>query len=199
MSDEPGSSQVCTNSASAGSGNELASLGALRSTAGTNCEHVRVDTLDNFTRSQLSATTRLQLIKIDAEGFDGRVLLGARTLLRQRRVDAVIFECCHLWHVAKLPQGAFDDALTPSTGVALKLAAPFASLVRAASGWGYDTFLIGDRNLLWLSPYNDSALNTFERLCAQTFCNFALVRATPALRKIPSLVNLDMAVIPFPS
>ena len=42
-------------------------------------------------------------------GYDGRILLGGQQLLEQRRVDLVIFECCHLWKNARV---TFDQVKT---------------------------------------------------------------------------------------
>ena len=40
------------------------------------------------------------LMKVDTEGSDGRVLLGARHMLSTKRLSVVIFECCSLWSKA---------------------------------------------------------------------------------------------------
>ncbi len=51
------------------------------------CSRVPLTTLDDLARQVVpSAEGRVELVFVDTEGLDGRVLLGARTLLAQRRL-----------------------------------------------------------------------------------------------------------------
>jgi len=57
----------------------------------TTVEKVKVQTLDEmFLRAGVDY---LQLLKIDAQGHDGEVLLGARNLIQNRRIRFILFEC----------------------------------------------------------------------------------------------------------
>ena len=117
-------------------------------------------------------------------GYDGRILRGGQQLLQQRRVDLVVFECCHLWKNARVTfdeWGADGTAGTVGTDPSRKstmgsqmvkgLRRPtqvhslgLVSLARAAPRLGYALFLIGERNLLQLAPapYTDEELLRFE-------------------------------------
>jgi FkbM family methyltransferase len=58
-------------------------------------ETVRMTTLDDFAADHEVA--HVNILKIDTEGNDGRVLLGASELLESRRIDVLIFEYGYLW------------------------------------------------------------------------------------------------------
>jgi FkbM family methyltransferase len=58
-------------------------------------ETVRMMTLDDFAAEHEVA--KINILKVDTEGNDGRVLLGASELLESRRVDVLIFEYGYLW------------------------------------------------------------------------------------------------------
>ena len=87
--------------------------------------------VDSFSRAQ--AIERVHVLKIDCEGFDPQVLTGSKEILT-RGIDIVIFEYSLAWLIGN------DPSLTNLCSI---------------SGWlselGYDTFLMGRRNLLQLN------------------------------------------------
>jgi FkbM family methyltransferase len=58
-------------------------------------ETVRMMTLDAFAADH--DISKFNILKIDTEGNDGRVLLGARELLESHRIDVLLFEYGQLW------------------------------------------------------------------------------------------------------
>lgn len=58
----------------------------------TNCDHVmvKVDTLNNITKSEKIKSVRL--VKIDVEGFEYQVFCGAQTFLSDTQPDTILFE-----------------------------------------------------------------------------------------------------------
>lgn len=38
-------------------------------------------------------TEHINFLKVDTEGFDTLVLYGAQTLLREQRIDTIVYEC----------------------------------------------------------------------------------------------------------
>ena len=58
-------------------------------------EHVSATTLDAY--AQQAGLTRIDLLKIDAEGHDLAVLKGASDLLRNARITVIQFEYNHCW------------------------------------------------------------------------------------------------------
>lgn len=76
-------------------GGELGSLGKHASLENNRKYEVAVSTLDN----ELVHTNIkfIDILKIDAEGFDGRVLLGARELLKKQIFGAIQFEYNKSW------------------------------------------------------------------------------------------------------
>ena len=92
--------------------NEQASLSVeaarLGDSAGLVAINVTIDTLDRVLggvgsavvdRTVFPTSTRIFLLKIDAEGFDPLVLRGASSLLRGRRVKFIVFEYNFKWFV----------------------------------------------------------------------------------------------------
>lgn len=51
---------------------------------------VATDTLDHF--AERSAVSRINFLKVDVEGFEKHVFLGAKRLLRERRINYICFE-----------------------------------------------------------------------------------------------------------
>lgn len=100
------------------------SLTAAGHPEGTLATRVSVTTLDD--EVERCGWERVDVVKIDAEGYDFHVLLGARRLLRARRVGVVQFEYSPGW------------AWAGST-----LAAALAFLRSA----GYHVYLLKDRSL----------------------------------------------------
>jgi FkbM family methyltransferase len=47
-------------------------------------------TLDSFWESEIN--TQIGLLKVDVEGFENEVFIGARDLLKQKKIDAILFE-----------------------------------------------------------------------------------------------------------
>ena len=58
-------------------------------------ETVRMTTLDEFAAAH--EIPKIHILKIDTEGNDARVLLGASELLESRRIDVLIFEYGFFW------------------------------------------------------------------------------------------------------
>ncbi len=74
---------------------------------------VDVSTVDAFCTGR--SISRVDLLKVDVEGFEAQVLRGAGTVLREGRVRFVYLEC-RFAHSAELPQGDFfelHNLLTP--------------------------------------------------------------------------------------
>jgi len=59
---------------------------------GDNVLTVPVVTLDAWAEKELRPGERIAVLKVDAEGQDGKVLVGARSLLAANRVEALVFE-----------------------------------------------------------------------------------------------------------
>lgn len=81
-------------------GNMCNSL-ASRTDAGNQCEgyDVPVSTLATWCIS--NEVSRISLLKIDAEGFDLPVMQGAEALLRESRIDLIMFEYATGWIAAR--------------------------------------------------------------------------------------------------
>lgn len=191
-SDSSGTKVVCTKASKQGSGDEHATLlgdagnSAEQGQANARCIPVNVTSLDDFASSH--GLSSLHYVKIDAEGFDARVLLGATNLMSQGRIGVLTFECCHLWHLARLPRDAFlPRGTTPRNYSAL------TSLVHAARLNAYDTYLLSHVQMLRISLdlYTAHELEEFER-CG--WCNFALIRRIPHFQRIPALFNLNLDI-----
>ena len=180
VSDRAGVTRVCTGTDAHNTvGNQVGHLGYRRFRSGRagRCVDVPITTLD-----ALAGTGGADLLLIDAEGYDARIIVGARRLLESRRIDVLIFECCHLWKRAKLSPDAFGS-LSPRGDRAPSQ--PLGSLAAAAERLGYVLILLGAEDARKVSGmgYDATELAQFARaLCARefTFCSFALVRATLA-------------------
>ena len=73
---------------------------------------VSIDTLDNYCKqNQIKC---IDFLKIDVEGFELKVLLGAQKLLRNRQVDVIQFEFTHINLVSKTFMRDFFSCLTGS-------------------------------------------------------------------------------------
>ena len=170
VSDADSTTEVCLDPQLAGQGDEHASIKGGAGNEGASCHDVPIVSLDSFVATHNIG--KIHVLKIDIEGFDGRALKGCRDLLSQGRVDAVIFECCHLWHRANLPLDAFASNFSSSVPAGHS---PFVSLVYAAEIFGYDVYLLGERNMLWISSslYTPNQLDTYGS-CG--WCNFALLK-----------------------
>jgi FkbM family methyltransferase len=157
------------------SADEQGSLGAAASLAGGNDGMTAADLESSNVTLMTVAALAVDLIvssvfmmKIDVEGYDPHVLLGAKPLLRERRVQWVIFEYNHLkWREAAAAELAVDDEEwggIPADGVAAgaRVRRPLDSLA-AVSAWladlGYLCYYITSRMLLpvwgayWTSDY----------------------------------------------
>ena len=197
VSDVSGSAMVCEDPERAGSGFERVTLAPGLNGTAAGCQRVALTSLDDFTASRGIGV--IHYAKVDAEGFDGRVLLGAQRLLRERRLEVLVFECCHLWPSANLPARAFDDVVTPSTtnGRTTRTRGrttpgTLYSAITFAASLGYDTYLLGERNLLWITPllHSEAEISYHFERCG--WCNFAFVNATAELRQLPKWLNQDV-------
>lgn len=160
------------------------------------CSSVHTESIDHFLSSR-PQIRHVHVLKIDAEGYDAAVLTGAENLLAARRVDVVIFECCHLWPTMR------DNITLMSVPerrgeIGLGRAAPSLwSISSLSEPWGYELYLLSTRNMLRLSPRlyprGHSAWGQFAR-CG--WCNFALIRSSaPPLERLPAMINLDLETL----
>lgn len=103
LGDEPGEAHLNVVHAGAGSNSLLPTA----SNTPTEREAVRVDTVDRFcTRTNIAS---LALLKVDAEGFDLRVMRGAAGMLSAGSIAMVQFEYNHRWvHDRSFLKDAFD-------------------------------------------------------------------------------------------
>jgi len=147
------------------------------------CRRVSVDSLDEWLGHELRTHGRRAVVKVDAEGFDGPVVRGATRLLRERRVVALLFECCHLWDRAvaagALPPNPFG-ALAASGAAAWtnRSASHVRSLAIASNHWGYTLFALGARPNQLLQEISPRLQRTDEELAVYTrgrWGNFVLL------------------------
>lgn len=75
------------------------SLQPVEDAAVTATEEVAADTVDGYVRA--NGIERIDLLKIDTEGHDCAVLLGARDCLAERRIGLAQFEYNHRWVYAR--------------------------------------------------------------------------------------------------
>jgi FkbM family methyltransferase len=76
----------------------------------TCCEVVALETVDSYCQKQ--SVTRINLMKVDAEGHDLSILVGAQRMLQTRAVDVIQFEYNHRWiNERKLLRDAFTYLL----------------------------------------------------------------------------------------
>lgn len=61
---------------------------------------IRLDTVDNFCRAH--GITGISLLKIDTEGNEQKVLMGAQNLLRENKINAIQFEYGGCWIDARV-------------------------------------------------------------------------------------------------
>jgi FkbM family methyltransferase len=82
--------------------------GAAGSTEGLTPETIDLRTLDEYCESV--GVDRIDLLKVDAEGHDHRVLTGAHGLLERRAIDVIQFEYNYRWIGARrYLKDVFDD------------------------------------------------------------------------------------------
>ena len=174
-----------------------------------NCQRVPVTTLDAWLGPKLRRKATA-VVKVDAEGFDGPILLGSRQLLASHKIDALIFECCHLWDRAvtanELLPNAFG-AVTPLDGPPVvwtnRSSSHIYSLAAAMEPLGYSLFALGPQpepgsrrvpngiGCMHCTEYqriSPSLHRNSEELVKYTrarWSNFALVRAGLALPSSP--------------
>lgn len=175
-----------------------------RGYASRNCQRVPVTTMDAWLGPKLHQ--RRAVVKVDAEGFDGPILLGSMQLLAARKIDALLFECCHLWDRAvaagRLPPNAFG---APRSSVVWtnRSSSHIYSLAAAMEPIGYWLFALGPdparrsssavvpcgaRHCVEYQRLSPSLQRDSEELVKYTrarWSNFALVRAELALPPSP--------------
>lgn len=179
-----------------------------RGYASRHCERVPVTTVDAWLGPKLQHQRRA-VVKVDAEGFDGPILLGSMRLLAARKIDAFLFECCHLWDRAvaagKLPPNAFG-ATAPRSSVVWtnRSSSHIYSLAAAMEPIGYQLFALGpdpqqQRHRPAVVPCGAPHCVEYQRLSPSLqrdseelvkytrarWSNFALVRAGLALPPSP--------------
>ena len=99
-SDHAGKGRLSVESAGSGCNSLAAQLW-------DNGEDVELTTVDCYCRQQ--SIPHINFLKIDAEGHDFNVLLGAESMLQGRHVDVIQFEYNHRWILGrKLLKDAFD-------------------------------------------------------------------------------------------
>jgi FkbM family methyltransferase len=82
-------------------------MGSLAAQFDGNSVTIPVRTLDQIVAEEKIA--QVDLLKIDVEGFEARVLQGAQVLLQSRKMPLIIFEFCD-WAEARMPDGKVGDA-----------------------------------------------------------------------------------------
>lgn len=114
-----------------------------------NCQRVPITTLDAWLGPKLRRKARA-VVKVDAEGFDGPILLGSRQLFASHKIDALIFECCHLWDRAvaahTLLPNAFGAVTPPDAPPVVwtnRSSSHIYSLAAAMEPLGYSLFALG--------------------------------------------------------
>lgn len=114
-----------------------------------NCQRVPITTLDAWLGPKLRRKARA-VVKVDAEGFDGPILLGSRQLFASHRIDALLFECCHLWDRAvaahALLPNAFGAVMPPDAPPVVwtnRSSSHIYSLAAAMEPLGYSLFALG--------------------------------------------------------
>lgn len=140
---------------------------------------VPIMTLDAFAQSH--KIKRFNVIKIDTEGFDARVIKGTEGLLSRGAVDLVVFECCMKWKDAILPADYFGSGHNVLHALSVR-----------ASEWGYRMYLLGRRNMLLMSPALYPEPEPWREFYRCGWCNMALVRESPALNRLPHMINMDL-------
>ena len=178
-----------------------------RGYASRKCERVPVTTVDAWLGPKLQHRA---VVKVDAEGFDGPILLGAMNLFAVRKIDALIFECCHLWDRAvtagRLPPNAFGAAPQPSIVWTNRSSSHIYSLAAAMEPMGYWLFALGPdperhrqahvaecrhshcAEYQRLSPSLQRGSEELVKYTRARWGNFALVRANLALPPSPWIV-----------
>jgi hypothetical protein len=75
----------------------------------TSIQVVAVTSLDDYCRQQ--AVDQIDFMKLDVEGMEPFVLQGANTLLRERRIKAILIEICpvNLRAVGLTPADLFSE------------------------------------------------------------------------------------------
>jgi FkbM family methyltransferase len=87
-SDHQGTARLSVESAGSGTN-------SLTCPVGVDFENVELTTVDCYCREQ--SIPRINLLKVDAEGHDFNVLLGAASKLQDQSVDVIQFEYNHRW------------------------------------------------------------------------------------------------------
>ncbi|CAE7643058.1 unnamed protein product, partial [Symbiodinium necroappetens] len=123
------------------------STGKIVSSADARKEQVSVIRLDSWVGARLRARGRVEVLKIDVEGGEWEVLLGAEALLVERRVLCVVLEYSHFWAGA-------------STHITLK------GLARWMSERGYDGYLVGSPHLIPVSGVDMQWWHDLYEVCA---------------------------------
>jgi FkbM family methyltransferase len=95
MSNAPGEAQMAVMSDTGGT-NTLHYDGVAKMIGTCN---VRLETLANFCAAENIA--HIHLVKCDTEGHDSKVIIGARPLLLEQRIDVLQFEYNHRWTLAR--------------------------------------------------------------------------------------------------
>eukprot|EP00439_Symbiodinium_sp_Y106_P066825 s640_g10.t4 len=122
------------------------SMGKIVSSADARKEQVSVIRLDSWVGARLRTHGRVEVLKIDVEGGEWEVLLGAEALLVERRVLCVVLEYSHFW--------------AASTHITLK------GLARWMSEKGYDGYLVGSPHLIPVSGVDMEWWHDLYEVCA---------------------------------
>jgi len=107
LSDLSGHSEIFVSDANAGTNSLLADAAS----RGHDTTPITIETQTALEYCEGAGVEHVDLLKIDAEGFDMSVVEGARSLLEQERIEVCQFEYNHCWVYSRhFLKDAFDLA-----------------------------------------------------------------------------------------
>ena len=152
---------------------------------------VPMQTLDGFCAER--QIEEVSLLKLDVEGAEPTVLVGARELLRARRIHVALLEYSYLWNVAFMKM-MIDGGTTPAPQHMLAWPT-LEAVVREVDAYGYNTYFDrGDAFLLltgekWHDVYEvcRDPMGAHYRMPYEGWCIFAvaIVRRGPFADSLP--------------
>eukprot|EP00747_Dinoflagellata_sp_TGD_P090612 gnl/TRDRNA2_/TRDRNA2_164759_c0_seq1.p1 gnl/TRDRNA2_/TRDRNA2_164759_c0~~gnl/TRDRNA2_/TRDRNA2_164759_c0_seq1.p1 ORF type:complete len:341 (-),score=39.84 gnl/TRDRNA2_/TRDRNA2_164759_c0_seq1:30-1052(-) len=144
-------------------------------------DRVQVTTLDEFSKS--NGINRLDFLKVDTEGNDFQVLLGAHRLLKEGLIDLISIEFSSTWNSYYQDIWGSDwsgkphspEAITSFPGPSLQ------RVVQLMGDFGYQSFVVGNvmrSGSPVLLPIGGHQWEAKYDLCLRRFCFMNIVFAT---------------------